>query len=148
MLQASGGETFWPVQFGFLAKLPAIFGGNITLYTELCERARSDAYRLMLEHAAEAGANAVIGATGEGVVPWTLIPNVPPKKGEYALSTEAFCGVVAETSLEAADEGAFIDAAASGRMRWIICAACALAAVPSRTRPAMPCKMQARRKAL
>jgi len=53
----------------------------------------------------------VIGATGEGVVPWTLIPNVPPKKGEYALSTEAFCGVVAETSLEAADEGAFIDAA-------------------------------------
>ena len=53
----------------------------------------------------------VLGATGEGVVPWTLIPEVPPTKGEYALSTEAFCGVVAETSLEAADEGAFIDAA-------------------------------------
>jgi acyl-CoA reductase-like NAD-dependent aldehyde dehydrogenase len=53
----------------------------------------------------------VLGATGDGVVPWTMIPNVPAKKGEYALSTEAFCGVIAETSLEAADEGAFIDAA-------------------------------------
>src|SRR5215470_7799420 len=34
--------------------------GNITLYTNLCERARGDAYRLMVEHAAERGANAVI----------------------------------------------------------------------------------------
>ena len=47
------------------------------------------------------------------MVPWTLIPEVPPTKGEYALSTEAFCGVVAETSLEAADEGAFIDGVGS-----------------------------------
>lgn len=39
-------------------------------------------------------------------------------------------------------------ALASGRMRAIICVACALAAVPSRTRPAMPCRMPARRKAL
>src|SRR5690606_38085885 len=37
---------------------------------------------------------------------------------------------------------------ASGRMRAIICVACALAAVPSRTRPAMPCRIAARRKAL
>ncbi len=44
------------------ASLQTLVGGNISLYTELCERARSDAYRLMLEHAAEAGANAVIGA--------------------------------------------------------------------------------------
>jgi uncharacterized protein YbjQ (UPF0145 family) len=39
-----------------------LFGGNITLYTQLCEKARADAYQLMLEHAGEAGANAVIGA--------------------------------------------------------------------------------------
>jgi uncharacterized protein YbjQ (UPF0145 family) len=43
------------------AALQTLAGGNITLYTELCERAREDAYRLMLEHAAEAGANAIIG---------------------------------------------------------------------------------------
>ena len=42
------------------ASLQTLVGGNITLYTELCERARADAFRLMLEHAAESGANAVI----------------------------------------------------------------------------------------
>ena len=43
------------------ASLQTLVGGNITLYTELCERARGDAFRLMLEHAAELGANGVIG---------------------------------------------------------------------------------------
>ena len=43
------------------AAIQTIFGGNITLYTELCEKARADAYTLMLEHAAERGANALIG---------------------------------------------------------------------------------------
>lgn len=44
------------------ASLQTIIGGNITLYTELCEKARADAFRLMLEHAEELGANALIGA--------------------------------------------------------------------------------------
>ena len=44
------------------ASLQTLFGGNITLYTELCETARADAFRLMLEHAAATGANAVVGA--------------------------------------------------------------------------------------
>lgn len=44
------------------ASIQTIFGGNITLYTELCETARADAFRLMLEHAAQIGANAVLGA--------------------------------------------------------------------------------------
>ena len=43
------------------AAFQTLFGGNITLYTELCERARADAYGLMLEHAADWGANAIIG---------------------------------------------------------------------------------------
>ena len=43
------------------AGLQTLIGGNITLYTELCEKAREDAFRLMLEHAAEHGATAVIG---------------------------------------------------------------------------------------
>jgi uncharacterized protein YbjQ (UPF0145 family) len=43
------------------AALQSLVGGNITLYTELCEKARDDAFKLMLQHAAEHGANAVIG---------------------------------------------------------------------------------------
>jgi uncharacterized protein YbjQ (UPF0145 family) len=45
----------------FFAGLQTIFGGNITLYADMCEKAREDAYRLMLQHAAQMGANAVIG---------------------------------------------------------------------------------------
>ena len=43
------------------AGLQTLFGGNITLYTQLCERARVDAYDLMVEHAAQSGANAIVG---------------------------------------------------------------------------------------
>ena len=43
------------------AGLQTIFGGDITLYTELCEHARQDAYERMCAHAAALGANAVVG---------------------------------------------------------------------------------------
>ena len=43
------------------AGIQSLFGGNITIYAEMCERAREDAFRLMLTHASELGANAVIG---------------------------------------------------------------------------------------
>lgn len=42
------------------AGLQTLFGGNITIYTNLCERAREDAYELMAAHAAQIGANAVV----------------------------------------------------------------------------------------
>ncbi len=42
------------------ATIQTIFGGNITLYTDLCERAREDAFNLMVEHAAQRGANAIV----------------------------------------------------------------------------------------
>lgn len=42
------------------ASIQTLFGGNITLYTELAERAREEAFNLMVEHAASAGANAII----------------------------------------------------------------------------------------
>jgi uncharacterized protein YbjQ (UPF0145 family) len=42
------------------AMIQSLFGGNITLYTSLCERARGDAYELMVQHAADMGANAVM----------------------------------------------------------------------------------------
>lgn len=43
------------------ASLQTLIGGNITLLTELCEKTRNDAFDLMSQHAAELGANAVIG---------------------------------------------------------------------------------------
>jgi uncharacterized protein YbjQ (UPF0145 family) len=43
------------------AGLQTLFGGNITLWTELCEHARTEAYDLMVRHAEQMGANAVIG---------------------------------------------------------------------------------------
>lgn len=42
------------------AAFQQIVGGNISIYTELCERARLDAYELMIQHAAHVGANAII----------------------------------------------------------------------------------------
>jgi uncharacterized protein YbjQ (UPF0145 family) len=42
------------------AGLQTIIGGNITLLTELCEKTREDAYELMMQHAAEHGANAIV----------------------------------------------------------------------------------------
>jgi uncharacterized protein YbjQ (UPF0145 family) len=41
--------------------LQTIFGGNITLFTSLCEKTREEAFEMMLRHAREMGANAVIG---------------------------------------------------------------------------------------
>jgi uncharacterized protein YbjQ (UPF0145 family) len=41
--------------------LQTLVGGNISAFTELCEKAREEAFELMLQHAAELGANAIIG---------------------------------------------------------------------------------------
>ncbi|HVZ75739.1 MAG TPA: YbjQ family protein [Candidatus Paceibacterota bacterium] len=43
------------------AGIQTLFGGNITLYTALCEQARTHAYDLMVEHAEQMGANAIVG---------------------------------------------------------------------------------------
>ena len=44
------------------AGLQTLIGGNITLLTNLCEKTRAESFELMLQHAAELGANAVVGA--------------------------------------------------------------------------------------
>ena len=44
----------------FLGGILAIFGGQNSIYTDLCERAREEAYELMVKHARDQGANAVI----------------------------------------------------------------------------------------
>lgn len=45
----------------FLGGIQTLFGGNITIYTELCEQAREETYRDMAKHARLLGANAIIG---------------------------------------------------------------------------------------
>jgi uncharacterized protein YbjQ (UPF0145 family) len=44
----------------FVGALHSLFGGSITVYVTLCERARSEAYELMCRHAEELGANAIV----------------------------------------------------------------------------------------
>ena len=49
--------------FGFIgASFQTLAGGNITIFTQLCEKARGEAFDIMIQHASEIGANAVIGA--------------------------------------------------------------------------------------
>lgn len=62
-------------------------------------------YEAFLEHYPHAKP---LGERHDGVVPWTVLPDVKPEAGEYALSNEAFCGVLAETVLEAADAAEFL----------------------------------------
>ena len=45
----------------FVGGIQSLFGGNISIYTELCEQARADTYQLMCRHAQGLGANAIIG---------------------------------------------------------------------------------------
>src|SRR5437867_10895841 len=46
--------------------LQTLFGGNITLFPELCEKTRSEAFEMMVAHAEEQGANAIIGIRFDG----------------------------------------------------------------------------------
>ncbi len=67
-----------------------------------------DRYRGFLDHYPSAEK---LGEASSDVVPWTVIPNVPAKAGEYALTNEAFCGVLALVELEANDAASFLKAA-------------------------------------
>ncbi|MGJ3248330.1 MAG: aldehyde dehydrogenase family protein [Elainellaceae cyanobacterium] len=53
----------------------------------------------------------LLGSAADGCIPWTVIPDVMPKKGEYALSHEAFCGVLAEVTLEVDHPSDFLERA-------------------------------------
>ena len=69
----------------------------------------TDRWRGFLDHYPKAR---VLGAEQEGIVPWTLISDVPPERGEYALSNEAFCGVLAIVTLDAESPVDFLTKAA------------------------------------
>jgi acyl-CoA reductase-like NAD-dependent aldehyde dehydrogenase len=53
----------------------------------------------------------ILGERAGDTVPWTVIPKVPDRPGEYALTNEAFCGVLAEVELPADDAQKFLPAA-------------------------------------
>src|SRR5258708_33976870 len=58
------------------AGLQSLFGGNISIYTSMCERAREDAFNSMLEHAGQLGANAVVGVRYDATEISAGIPGV------------------------------------------------------------------------
>ena len=45
----------------FAAGIQTIFGGNITVWTELCEQTREEAFVIMMRHADDLGANGIVG---------------------------------------------------------------------------------------
>ncbi len=70
------------------ASLQSIFGGNISIYTTLCERAREDAFNQMLTHAGQLGANAVLG------VRYDATENMSGYHRGVVLRNGSFCGTV------------------------------------------------------
>jgi acyl-CoA reductase-like NAD-dependent aldehyde dehydrogenase len=53
----------------------------------------------------------IIGRKGEGVVPWTMVANVPMTSGEWALTCEGFCGILSVVDIPTADPAEFLDLA-------------------------------------
>lgn len=68
----------------------------------------SERHKAFLEHYPKAE---VLGEAKDGALPWTLIPNVPAKKDEYALTQEAFCTVIAHVELPGKSAEEFLPAA-------------------------------------
>ncbi len=69
------------IRQGILGGLKNIIGGNIGAYTEMCEQARQQAYDLLIEHATQLGANAVVG----------LRYDAADVGGDKASATEVLC---------------------------------------------------------
>jgi hypothetical protein len=93
----------WDQREAFLEELHTVFArlpARRAYYPGAEER-----YQRFREHYPNAR---VLGPTGPHVVPWTVLPNVPPNAGEYALTREAFCAVLAETSLDVDDAETFL----------------------------------------
>lgn len=96
----------WPQREAFLQQVAAAMAkmpNRFAYYPGASDR--YDAFRQAYPQARP------LGAAGEGVVPWTLVPGVPAQPGEYAFTNEAFCGVLAETTVDANDAASYLDAA-------------------------------------
>ncbi len=96
----------WPQRDAFLAKVREALAAAPPRYAYY--PGAQERYGAFLEHYPQAE---VLGKSGGGVLPWTLIPSVPPKKEEYALQNEAFCGVLAHVDLPVSDAPSFLEKA-------------------------------------
>ncbi len=67
-----------------------------------------DRYQRFLDHYPKAE---VLGERSDEVVPWTILPDVPAEADQYALTHEAFCGVLAIVTIEAKDAGQYLEVA-------------------------------------
>ena len=105
----------WPQRADFLEHLSDALARMPARYAYY--PGAEDRYRAVLDRYPQ---SRVLGRRGPGAIPWTLIPDVPPIKGEYALSTEAFCGVLAEVTLEGQSTGEFVERAVAfaNEMLW------------------------------
>ncbi|MEM9190065.1 MAG: aldehyde dehydrogenase family protein [Myxococcota bacterium] len=93
----------WPLREAFISRVRAKLAelpGRKAYYP-----GAEDRFQRFLDHYPGA---LQVGEKREGVVPWTVIPEVEPTAGEYALTNEAFCGVLAEVSLDARSSDEFI----------------------------------------
>ena len=96
----------WAQRDEFLDRLRTVFRNSEAhkaYYPGAQER-----YEGFLKHYPQAE---VLGVDGDEIVPWTLIPNIPPVTGEYALTHEAFCGVLCETTLPEQNPTDFLERA-------------------------------------
>jgi acyl-CoA reductase-like NAD-dependent aldehyde dehydrogenase len=101
----------WPLREAFLTKLHEELGkarARAAYYPG--SRERYDAFLAEYPNAKPLGAAKT--EAGEDTVPWTALPDVAAREGEYALQNEAFCGVIAEVTLDCPDDAAqFLDTA-------------------------------------
>jgi hypothetical protein len=93
----------WPLREAFVARVAAALAR--TPARRAYYPGAFDRYAEFMRH--YPGAR-VLGPEGEGVVPWTLIPDVPAARGELALSREAFCGVLATVEIDAAEPDEYL----------------------------------------
>jgi uncharacterized protein YbjQ (UPF0145 family) len=68
----------------FVGGIQSLFGGNITIYTNLCEQARSEAFTLMCEHAEQLGANAIVGVRYDATEVMSGLTEVVVAQNPYA----------------------------------------------------------------
>ena len=88
------------------AGLQTLFGGNITLLTNLCAQTREHAFDLMLQHAAELGANAVVGVRYDATEVMQGVTEVLPMERPVYVEKERYCrlsaGMVSPAGIEPA----------------------------------------------
>jgi len=99
-------DKHWPQRGEFLSAIKSALAA--TPARKAYYPGAQDRYQAFLDRYPQAIA---LAPRTPDIVPWTLIPDVPPAPGEYALTTEAFCGVLAEVSLEAGDAATFLQQA-------------------------------------